>query len=172
MADRAQYQLQVRVVKGGPEPRIIRDTYKAKAGTAFPVGTLLSVNTGGRVFPIDSPYDDTNTNPLRFIALESYDGVGTNTVIAVQEIDRDTVLEIQTNGDNAATVADIHKRGVLVKGTNGNWAVVITDEDPAVEIIDVEPNFNPAGVNATGKYNKLWVKVLASVLEKAPQAAA
>lgn len=169
MANRTQYQVQMRVVKPGADPSISRETYKGTAGDDFDTGALLALDKGGRVSTLATTIDSNLTDPIRFIALEDYDGVSATQYVAVQEIKSDMVFEVQNYASAAATADDIGKRGTLIQdATTGHYAVSIGAANPSVEVVDVEPQLYPAGTYASGNYNKVWVKILPALIETAP----
>lgn len=169
MANRTQYLLQIRVVKPGAEPSISRETYKGTVGDDFKTGALLALDKGGRVSTLATTLDSNSTDPIRFIALEDYDGVSATQNVAVQEVKSDMVFEVQNYASSAATATSIGLRGTLIQdATTGHYAVSIGAANASVEVVDVEPNLYPAGKDATGNYNKVWVKILPARIEVAP----
>jgi len=136
-------------------------------GDDFNAGDLLTLEQGGFVETVATTIDSNLAIPIRFIALEDFDGV-TSVNVGVQSITADTKFLGQVS-TSTVTVADIGKRGTLAQDvTTGNYHVVITDTKPVVEIVDVEPNFSPEGRYATGNYNLVLFKFLPAALEKAP----
>ena len=168
--NRSQYSVQLRVVKPGPGSRIHRNVITGVAGQEWLTGALLTQTNDGRADTVPPPITATITVPVRYIALSGFDG-SANTRVAVQEIDANTVLCAQIKS-GTATAANIGKRGVLVRDTTtGNYAVEITNSNPSLEIVDVEPNFAPYAPKAQGQYNLVWFKFLPVVLNIAPGSA-
>lgn len=167
MADRTQYQTQLRTVKPGANPAV-KTAVLGLANDTWRVGALLTLKQGNRAASLGTTIDSTLSGPVKYIALEPFNGDGTK-LVGVQEINSDMVFEVQAA--TTATIADIGKRGTLTRDTTtGNYRLNITSTNPAVEIVDVEPNFDPASPYKNGAYNKVWFKFLPEVLEKAPTA--
>lgn len=168
MANRTQYQLQMRTVKAGANPTIHRETIRGTSGDSWAIGDLLTLNKGGRAASLATTIDSNITGPIKYVALEAFTGSAT-AYVAVQEIAQDMVFEVQNYASGAATANDIGKRGTLIQdATTGHYAVSIGAANPAVEVVDVEPGFAPASTYKAGNYNKVWVKFLPASLEKAP----
>ena len=168
--NRSQYSVQLRVVKPGPGSRIHRNVITGVVGQQWQPGALLTQTNDGRAGTLPATINSTITSPVRYIALSGFNG-SANTRVSVQEIDAGTVLCAQIQS-GTATAANIGKRGVLVRDTTtGNYAVQITDTNPSIEIVDVEPNFAPYAPKAHGQYNLVWFKFLPVVLNIAPGSA-
>jgi len=165
MADREQYQLQLRVVKGGART-VHSDTYRGTESDAWEAGYILTATEGGRAATLPPTIDSTISGPVKFVALDEYDGESTTEYQNLQSIADDTVFECQIK-TGSATTDDIDKRGVLVQdATTGNYAVDLSnDTNASLQVVDVEPQFQPFGTYADGDYNLVWFKFLGDVLD-------
>lgn len=169
-----------RIVRsGGP---ITSDVYKSHATNLWTAGSLLKlasglltpcVDTSGGAAEIDT--DDTGTSGVRlFLAIDDHLTAGSD-FVSVQEITRDTVLELQicASGSTAPTTANVAKgtsyTGYQLDGGSnhgeGVWGLDCDDTTkPVFNVIDVESNFNPHNSASTGNYALVWVKVLGAIL--------
>lgn len=167
---RTAKQVQLRIVKPG-DARIHGDIVRGLAGDAFEAGFVLTLTNTGRAATLPTTIDTDITGPVKFVALSAFDGTD-NTFVSVEEIAANTILEAQVTS-GSVDADDIGKRGTLVQDAGtGVYSVTITDTKSSLEIVDVEPVFNPFSKNADGNYNLVWFKFLPAVLEVAPAAPA
>lgn len=158
---RTAYQMPARVLRNGG--RVNSESYRGTADDTWINGNILSLDTG-RPKKLTGTIDDNITAPVRFMAMSTYAGDGS--FVPVQEIEADTVLEAQVAA-GSADADDIGTRAtLLVDATTGHVAVnLAATDDYSVEIIDVEPNFDPAAPDRAGNYNKVWFRFLPAVLD-------
>lgn len=163
---RTAFQFTTRIVYGGGA--VPTTPLTGTIGDDFKRGAILSLTLGGKLATLGDPIDDDIGSPVKYVALSDYDGVAA-TVVAVQEITADTVLEGQFYSGTAAD-ADIGKQGVLQQdATTGNYAVDVSSATNAsIEVLDVEPNFHGVAPNTGDAYNLVRFKFLPAVLDIAP----
>jgi hypothetical protein len=167
---RTANQLQLRVVKPGAS-RIHGDIVKGLTGDEWEPGFILTLTNTGAAATLASTIASTSAGPVKFVALNAFDGTA-NTFVSLEELAADTVLEAQLTSGTAVQ-ANIGRRGVLVQdATTGHYSVTLTDTNPSVEIVDVEPVFAPWSKEADNERNLVWFKFLPALLEKAPAAPA
>lgn len=165
---RAQYQIQLRVVKPGTTgfARVASREIRGLADDAWKAGWLLTQTTTGRAKSLPGPINASASGPVRFIALSDYKGDGG--YVSVQGIGPDTILEAQMKAGKA-TASDVGKRGILVQDTTtGRYAVELTSSGHSLEIVNVEPNYQPGGPNRNKNYNLVWFRFLPEVFAIAP----
>ena len=100
-----------------------------------------------------------------------YSEDGTAKFIAYQEINDDTIIEMQSLGAGSVNTSNIGEQKALV--WNAKSKVVSMNygppsANPVVEIVDVEQNWNPWKDEADGKNNLVRVKVLPALTAAAP----
>jgi len=158
---RTAYQVPVRILRNGG--RVNSESYRGTADDSWKNGNILSLDTG-RPKKLTGTIDDNITAPVRFMAMSTC--AGDSSYVPVQEINADTVLEAQVAA-GSADVDDIGTRAtLLVDATTGNTAVnLAASADYSIEIIDVEPNFDPSAPDRAGNYNKVWFRFLPVVLD-------
>lgn len=167
---RTAYQLQLRIVKPG-DARIHGDIVRGLASDEWEPGFILTQTNTGRAATLPTTIDANVTGPVKFVALSAFGGTD-NTFVSLEEIAPNTVLEAQLV-TGTATADIIGRRGTLTQdASSGNYAVTLTDTDPSIEVVDVEPSFGPWGKDSTGTYNLVWFKFLPALLSKAPAAPA
>jgi len=167
---RTAYQVQLRVVKPGAN-RIHGDIVKGTTDDAWEPGFILTQTNTGLAATLPTTIDSSIAGPVKFVALAEFDGTA-NQDVSVEEIAADTVLEAQlTTGTAVQTI--IGRQGTLVQDVaSGHYSVTLTDTNPSIEIVDVEPVFAPWSKEAGNALNLVWFKFLPAVLEKAPAAPA
>lgn len=177
---RTDGQIQSRIVaKGGPITHLRYKSYYSdgSAGEDWSAGDFLRlVNDGTVTKCLDSGGIGTGAKGIRFLAVADHDSseYGKSVFVAVQEITADTQIEMQVHHDTPASAvvaqANIGDR-YDVDIVSGVQVVDLEDTtNPCVEIVDIEPNYNPFNSDATGQYAMVKVKVLPSILETAAAA--
>ena len=169
MSDRTGYMLQLNIVKQRAGSRSHSGVIRGTDDDTFETGAILTLKANGRAATLPVTIDGDIDDPVKYLALADFDGDATE-YVSLEEIDSDTVLACQCY-TSTVTADDIGKQGYLLQdATSGHYAVLIDDEDPSIEIVDVEPNFQPYGKGVTDDYNIVWFKFLDAVLDIAPQA--
>ncbi len=165
-ADRTRLLLKLCIVRDQNVP--IVPTQKRAVGDAYATGAVLTEVEGNYAAALPSPIDANADGPVRYLALEDFDGESTDdqSVITVQ---RSTRLTGQI-ASGSATEDDIGRQGRLIgSATTGLYEVNLDATDaPSVEITSVEPLDYPWEPRANGDYNLVEFKFLPAVLDIAP----
>lgn len=168
MSDRTQYQIQVCIKKPGTSV-IQDDQHRGTEDDEWESGYILTMTEGGRAATLAATIDSTSAGPVKFLALQDFDGTDATTYEPMQTIEADTILcaQVKTGSADADTVG---KRGVLYQDTTtGFYAVdVSSDTNASIEVVDVEPQYQPFGEYADGDYNLVYFKFLPAMLTIAP----
>lgn len=161
---------------GGP---ITSDVYKSHATNLWEKNALLKLSSGLLTPVVDTnaasaeiDTDDTGTGVRLFLALEDHLTAGTE-YVAVQEILADTIIELQllNAGAGDCAASDVAKgtsyTGYQIdNGTmhgSGLWGIDVNDTtNPVFNIVDIQTDYEP--YTADADYNKVYVKVLSSIL--------
>jgi len=166
-ANRTANAIQLRIVRFGG--RINGTSYLGTPTNAFKAGDVLTMGTAtNKVATLPSTIDDNITSPVKYLAMQDYDGVSGSERVVVQEINRDTVFEAQVRAGSASNTSN--RYGVLVKdGTTGRYSVDLSSvADASLELVDIEPNFERGKTKAEGNYNMVWFRFLPDVLDIIP----
>ena len=172
----------LRIVQNGGQ--IISRVRTAGGDDDFYQCMLGRKDDAGKIHPI--PADTTNTTVINaltegakgihVVCVEDFDysADGTAKYIAYQEIDRSTVLEVQTLGTAAPTVANIGDQ-VDLRWVLANRATVAdfpTTDSPngCARIVDVEQNWNPWKDESDGKNNLIRISILPDLIDVDPEA--
>ena len=168
----------LRIVQNGGQ--IVSRTRKAGGTKDFKKNSLCQFGPDGKIYPVplenngDYAYINSTNWSIHCVAVEDFDYSedGTAKFIAYQEIDEDTIIELQSNGASAVNASNIgEQKEMCWDGDNSSMCVVrnLAATDPICEIVDVEQNWNPWKDESDGKHNLVRVKILSSVLDDAPR---
>lgn len=164
-------QLQLRVVKQRPGSRLHGNVIRGLEGDEWEPGYVLTQTDTGRAATLPATIDANIDGPVKYVALYPFDG-SANTNVPLEEIDRDTVCAAQIADGETATNDNIGQRGRLIQdATTGFYHVDLSaTNDPSIEVVDAEPNYEPYGKLANDENNVVLFKFLDSVLDIAPPA--
>ncbi len=164
-ANRTKLLLGLRIVRDQNDPIVPK---KRAVGDAYAVGAVLTEAEGNYVAALPSPIDANADGPVRYIALEAFDGESTedHAVITIQDKTR---LEGQIS-TGSASEDDIGRQGRIVgSATTGLYEINLDATDaPSIEVTNVESVTKPWEPRSNGNYNLVEFKVLDAARNIAP----